>query len=449
MRKYYLITLTIITIVFGSLSLYAESNIIFGGSFQTDNRMYLKNNNDFSWQEYRLDLDLDANISDNVHFYSDFWVRSLGFPNIQKSSDLFQSKMVTPQKFELKEGYFDIYGLFSENLDVRIGRQRITWGSADKLNPTDNLNPDDLEDIWDFGRHLASDGISTKYYLGDYELSAVFIPSFSPAVFPGGNWATALSPSLDLPTGLSLGSFSDKIILPENNIKESATTGVKVAGNLFDYDFSLSYVHGRDDLPLINKVIITPIDTVGTVEISTEMIFPKMQIVGFDMAGTVGDVGVWAESAIFFPERIIQETDLSGLGMGTQESVVLDDAPYVKYVVGADYTFTNGIYINTQYLHGFIHEKEESIEDYYMFGLEKKLFEDRLKITPLSGGLEVKNYDNFEDNYAIIFSPEIAYSPYDNIEFIFGAYIIEGNKSSTFGKMKDYDDVYLKTKVNF
>jgi len=44
----------------------------------------------------------------------------------------------------------------TSTLDIRIGRQRIAWGTADKLNPTDNLNPDDLEDIFDFGKHLDS-----------------------------------------------------------------------------------------------------------------------------------------------------------------------------------------------------------------------------------------------------------------------------------------------------
>ena len=68
---------------------------------------------------------------------------------------------------------------------------------------------------------------------------------------------------------------------------------------------------------------------------------------------------------------------------------------------------------------------------------------------PLNGGLEIKDFDDFEENYAVIYTPEITYYPYDNIEMILGAYIIDGKESSTFGKMKDNDEIYFKTKVSF
>jgi hypothetical protein len=440
----------IVLIISGFTFLYAESGIDWSGYFQTDNRALIKGEHDFSWHEYRFDLQLEAYLSANTHFYSEVWLRTIGNSNIQASSDLYDKEKITSTNLYFKEAYLDIYGLILKDLDVRIGRQRIAWGTADKLNPTDNLNPDDLEDMWDFGRHLGSDGLKATYYLGDYELSAVFIPKFTPAVLPAGDWAAALSPSFDLPEGIILRNYSDKIIMPENNLKENSVGGAKFSGNLFNYDFSLSYVYDRDDLPLINKASFTPIDTFGTVDISAEMVYPQMQVIGADFAGSLGDVGVWGESAIFFPEKIILSTDLSALGMGIQESIALDDEPYIKYVLGGDYTFTNGIYVNAQYLHGFIHERgDDNLEDYLMFGLEKKIFEDKVKIMPVNCGFEIKDFDNFKDNYAVIFSPEITYYPYDNIEIVFGAHIIDGKDSSTFGKMKDSDDIYFKAKVSF
>ncbi|MCK4696076.1 MAG: hypothetical protein KAT74_09945, partial [Candidatus Cloacimonetes bacterium] len=339
----------IVLIISGFSLLYAEFGIDWSGYFQTDNRALIKGEHDFSWHEYRLDLQLEAYPSANTHFYSEIWLRTIGNSNIQASSDLYDKEKITSTNLYFKEAYLDIYGLILKDLDVRIGRQRIAWGTADKLNPTDNLNPDDLEDMWDFGRHLGSDGLKATYYLGDYELSAVFIPKFTPAVLPSGDWAAALSPSFDLPEGIILRNYSDKIIMPENNLKENSVGGAKFSGNLFNYDFSLSYVYGRDDLPLINKASFTPVDTFGTVDISAEMIYPQMQVIGADFAGSLGDVGVWGESAIFFPEKIILSTDLSALGMGIQESIALDDEPYIKYVLGGDYTFTNGIYVNAQY----------------------------------------------------------------------------------------------------
>jgi hypothetical protein len=450
MKKNNIMIIILIVIISCFSVLSAESGIDLNGYFQTDNRMLIKDDHNFSWHEYRLDLQFEAYPSDNTHFFSEIWLRSIGNFNIKTSSDLSEIDKIASSNLYFKEAYLDVYGFLCKDLDVRIGRQRVTWGTADKLNPTDNLNPDDLEDMWDFGRHLSSDGLKATYYLGDYELSTVYIPKFAPAVLPGGEWATALSPSFDLPVGLALRNYSDRVIMPENNLKEQSIIGTKFSGTLFKYDLSVSYIYGRDYLPLINKAKFTPVDALGTIDISAEMIFPKMHIAGFDLAGALGNIGIWAETAIFFPEEIMLSTDLSELGMGIQESVALDDEPYIKYVFGGDYTFTNGIYVNAQYLHGFIHERgNDNLEDYLMFGLEKKFFEDKLKIMPLNGGLEIKDFDEFEQNYAILYTPEIAYYPYDNIELILGVHIIDGKESSTFGKMKDSDDIYFKTKVSF
>jgi len=426
------------------------NEIKWNGYLQTDNRLRLKGDNDFSWQEYRLDLKTEVKPIEKTHFYSEVWLRSLGFPTVKNSPDLVSKDKVSPLNLDFREAYVDLYGFLLDNLDIRIGRQRIAWGTADKLNPTDNLNPDDLEDIWDFGRHLGSDGLKASYYLGDYTFTFVYIPIFTPAVLPRGDWASALSPSMELPAGLTLGNSTDTIILPKNNLKESSITGVKISKNLFGYDFSLSYVYGRDDLPLARKITFTPTASPGEVDIASELIYPRMHIAGMDMAGAIANVGIWAEAAIFFPKKIKMITDLSALGMGVQESIALNDKPYVKYVIGADYTFKNGIYVNGQYLHGFIHERgEDNMEDYFMFGMEWKLFNDKLKIIPISGGIEIKKFNNIENNYALILSPEINYYPVDNAEVTLGVRWIEGKDTTSFGKVKNNDEVYFKVKYSF
>jgi len=433
-----------------NLNISEGSEIQWNGYLLADDRLYVKDDMDFSWQEYRLDLKTEGNPAQNTHFYSELWLRSIGFPAVQESSDLIDEDIVSPLNVDMREAYVDLYGFLFNDLDIRIGRQRIAWGTADKLNPTDNLNPDDLEDIWDFGRHLGSDGLQATYYLGDFTFTGVYIPIFTPAVLPGGDWASALSPSLELPPGLTLGETSDTIILPENNLKDSSTIAVKIATYLFGYDFSLSYVYGRDDLPLATKVILTPASVPGEADVASELMYTRMHIVGMDCAGAIAVVGIWAEAGIFFPEKVTITTDLSGFGMGIQETTALDNNPYIKYVVGADYTFKNGVYINGQFLHGFIHERgKDNLEDYFMFGMEKKLFSEKLKISPISGGVEIKDLNNIKNNYALIFSPEITYYPFDSTELVTGLRIIEGTSTTTFGKVKDNDELYFKAKYSF
>ncbi|MEO0293487.1 MAG: DUF1302 family protein [candidate division WOR-3 bacterium] len=425
-------------------------NAKWNGYFQTDNRIRLKGNNEFSWEEYRLSLKGETNPGEKAHFYSEIWLRTLGFSTLKNSSDLGSKDKISPLNLELREVYIDFYGFLFNNLDVRIGKQRIAWGVADKLNPTDNLNPDDLEDIWDFGRHLGSNGLRSSYYLGDWTFTGVYIPHFTPSVLPRGNWASLFSSIIQLPSGLVLRNSTDTIIMPKNNPKESSIMGGKISKNLFDYDFSLSYVYGRDDLPLARKVTFIPTDTPGEIDIATELIYPKIQIVGMDFAGALGSFGIWAEAAVFFPEKVNLTTDLSALGMGIQESIVLDDNPYVKYVLGTDYTFKNGIYINIQYLHGFIHERgKDNLEDYFMFGVERKLLDDKIKITPLAGGIEIKDLKDIKNNYALILSPEATYYPLEDAEITLGIRWIDGKNTTNFGRIKENDELFLKIKYYF
>ena len=216
------------------------------------------------------------------------------------------------------------------------------------------------------------------------------------------------------------------------------------------YDLSLSYFYGRDDLPLVRNVKFTPVDTLGTVDVSSELIYPQMQVVGLDMAGAIGKVGIWAEGAGFFPKKVTMITDLSGLGMGFQKSTALEDKPYIKWVVGADYTFKNSIYINGQYLHGFILERGEgNLEDYILFGVERKFFDKKLKLTPVGGGVEIKKFEGIKDNSAFVFAPEIVYYPVDNAEINLGVRLINGGKTTTFGRAKDNDEFFLKVKYSF
>ena len=164
-----------------------------------------------------------------------------------------------------------LFGFLSENLDVKIGRQRIAWGTADKLNPTDNLNPYDLEDILDFGRHRGSDAISFDYYFNtEFSLQGAFIPFFQPANMPVGIFANALTPSMEMPPGMTLKGFNDEIEMPKYNLGESSTAGLRFKGFAAGFDFSLSYVWGYDGIPFATSNTFVPVDTLGGININSQ-----------------------------------------------------------------------------------------------------------------------------------------------------------------------------------
>ncbi len=442
-----------IFIVFNfSNNLPAQNSVGINGYIKTDNRLRMDDHR-YTWNENRLNLKFEGASSDKYHFFSEVRLRGFGFPDVTQSADLQRQEKDKVYRWGLqfREAYLDLYQFGLKNLDVRIGRQIISWGTADKLNPTSNLSPDDLEDIFNFGEQLGTNALKATYYAGDFTFTGVFVPVFTPATLPMGDFASAFSASMDLPAGMVLHNFNDSIILPDNKLSHTSQFAFKAGTSFFNYDFSISYFNGRDDLPLINKINITPVDTLGGIDIVAEMIYPKMQVIGADLAGSIGSVGVWAEGALFIPDKVTIATLVpTPYSIQTQQSIALDDEPYFRYVIGGDYTFKNGLYLNAQFLHGFIHERgEDNLNDYFAFRFEKKFFNDELKIVPFGGAIAINDWDNIKNDYGFVGNPEITYYPSDNVELILGAYWLEGKGANMFSQIEKYDEIYGKIKVSF
>ncbi|HCK99523.1 MAG TPA: hypothetical protein DHW42_05385 [Candidatus Marinimicrobia bacterium] len=436
--------------------LYADNGVSITGYIQTDNRIQTKSNK-FTWNENRLNLRLEGAPSDKYHYFSEIRLRGFGFPVTSWFSDLqMQEKnKVYPWGLEFREAYVDLYGFGLKNLDVRIGRQVIAWGTADALNPTSNISPDDLEDIFNFGEKLGTNAVNASYYIGDnLTINGVYVPVFTPATLPFGDFANAFSAPMDLPPGMPVRTLSDTVILPERKPSESSQIGLKASTNLLGYDLSLSYFKGRDDLPILSKATITPVDLIGTVDIATDIIYPEMQVVGADFAGSIGSVGIWSESAaVYMPEELAMTTIAPSPTTGqmeTTQTAALDDEPYFKFVLGGDYTFKNGLYFNGQYLHGFLHERgKDELNDYFTFRLEKTFLNDKFKLVPIGGAVAINDWDDLKNNYGLVYAPELSYFPSDNVELNIGSFIIDGKGSNMFRMIKGLDEIVFRLKVSF
>lgn len=445
----------IIGIFIVSEFLFADNGVSINGYIQTDNRIQTKSSK-FTWNENRLNLRLEGAPSNSYHYLSEIRLRGFGFPKIDQFADLqLQEKnKAYPWGLEFREAFVDLYNFGLKNLDLRIGRQVIAWGTADALNPTGNLSPDDLEDIFNFGEKLGVNAVNASYYLGDnLTINGVYVPIFTPATLPFGDFADAFSAPMDLPPGMTVGALSDTVILPERKPSESSQIGLKASTNLFGYDLSLSYFKGRDDLPILSKATITPVDLIGTVDITTELVYPEIQVIGADFAGSIGSVGIWGEGALVRPEKskltAIAPSATTGQMEATQ-TIALDDEPYFKFVLGGDYTFKNGLYFNGQYLHGFLHERgKNELNDYFTFRLETTFLNDKFKLVPIGGAVAINDWDDIKNNYGLVYSPELSYYPSDNIELSVVPFIIDGNGANMFGSIKDLDEILFRLKVSF
>jgi len=435
-----------------------ETKFKISGELLTDQRFLLKNNNDWAWNENRLTLKLDKKITGTSKLYSEVWLRNIGLPKINQYSDLYNKEIVDPYNLEIREAYIQLLSFLTPNLDLKIGRQRITWGTADKLNPTDNLNPYDLEDILDFGRHRGSDAINLNYYLNsDFSLQGVFIPLFQPANMPVGIFANALNPNMELPQGMVLKGFTDTLMIPRYNIGQSSTAGFKFKGMAKGVDFSLSYVWGHDGLPFATRNTFMPVDTQGGIKINSQLSYARTHIIGADLSTSIAGAGFWAEAAAIIPDKdVIMTNDLSAFYPSspvpvTKDSMLLDKTkPYIKFVVGGDYNFADGSYVNCQYLHGFIQERgTENLNDFFFLRYDKKFFNEKLKIAPIGGAFIVTDWSKIKDNYAIAYMPQVSYNATDDIEMTLSAAFFTGKGDNMFANLKDYNMFTVKAKYSF
>ncbi|HHF58150.1 MAG TPA: hypothetical protein ENL41_01845 [candidate division WOR-3 bacterium] len=434
-------------------TLYAEIHI--GGQAETTNRYWVSaDSGKWTWNEVRADINLEATPGDNLHFYSEMRLRAFGFPEITSISDLQRREKDRnfPWSLLVRETYLDIYGFIHPNIDLRIGKQIIAWGTADKINPTSNLSPYDLEDFFEFGEKIGVNALRVNFTLEPVTLEADFIPVFTPSTLPPPEWTNImLGEGISLPAGMHLVNKSDTVKLPERKLNKSAEAAFKISGTLWDWDFSLSYFYGYDGLPLGEKVEIIPIDTLGNINLDIISSYPRIQLIGGDFAGSVKGIGVWGEGAFYIPEDFIMTSIIhSPYGPLMRTDTLLENKnPYFKFVLGADYTFKNGMYLNIQYVRGFLHERGDSLKDYFIARVEKKFFNDELKIVPLGIAATISDWDNPQENYGVAYLPEISYSPYDNVEVRLGGYFLEGKGSNIFSNMKKRDEVFLRVKLSF
>ncbi|MBN2862964.1 MAG: hypothetical protein JXN62_07370, partial [Bacteroidales bacterium] len=268
---------------------YAQENSLkLSGDLMTDQRFLLQEDNPWAWNENRLTVSLNKSISGHSKFHSEIWLRNIGLPEIFSTGDLYYKGIIDPYNLEIREAYVQLNGFLTKKLDVTIGRQLIAWGTADVINPTDNLNPIDFEDILDFGRHRGSDALNLQYYLNNkFSIQAVLLPIFQPANLPLGIFAGSLSPSMEMPPGMVLKEYSDTIIMPKYNPAESTTAGLRFKGFAGGVDFSLSYVWGRDGLPYNTGNTIIPIDIQGGVSVDARLTYERNHIIGADLATSI------------------------------------------------------------------------------------------------------------------------------------------------------------------
>ncbi len=440
----------------------------------------------FSRNENMLKGQLTLSISDRVKAVADVAFIFYGYSDVNDINAETLHEQVDPYRIESQAAYIDIYKILP-HLDLRIGRQVVVWGTADKFNPTNNLNTLDLSDPLLFGKALANQMIRIDWNpWRDLIFTAVWVPIFRPAQLP--RTAPLAVTQVNRPAPVQEANFRTTLgqlalaqnpqevdvytLMPDPSIQNSQV-GLRLAGRVLGQDISLSYYHGRWGIPTpawaTNK-------TNGVV--SAGVMWPRMDVLGADIAGSInklGGMGYWVEAGLFFPQEVDyglyddSSSSLTGHDRITFQKqtdgtfkvakngpgvlpIVIPKTPFLKLTAGVDYSWNKSLYTNFQYVYGFIDEfgagtqsyirpgeavggltrTEARIGHYLVAGADLKFFNDAL-LFRFFGAFKVPQIGDQDPHFTAVLFPQIVWAVWDATELALGAFVFLGESDTKFG----------------
>ena len=411
----------------GTVAKAQETEFDFSGRFQNDLRFRILTNRDpvapwWAPPEAPPDIIRNQNIvntrmvAKNGRFRGvadlDFVLEGYPLP-FETLADLSDRRLHENIRIEADAMYFEGRDLLVKGLDLRLGQQIVQFGVGDQFNPTNNFNPNDVEDVLLFGDQQANIMARLDYAIGpSWTATAVLVPVFKPSLIPITG-PLALTELSRLPfqsdelrwrvhSEAQLGREAygyPTVVGPVNIVLPEPTPGnmqfgFNLGGWVGMHDVAVSYYNGFADVPLATATHTTQeigeqckgpkgrycIDGLLVNEVTLE--YPEIQVLGYNMAGEVNPLpflkdfvpfGYRAEVAIVFPEKVRTTLTQDELQLGpiTQPAgeydygletpdgrrpVILDNTPYPKWTLGLDYTLGKHVYINGQWVHGMLDE---------------------------------------------------------------------------------------------
>ena len=202
--------LPLLTILFGQIQ--------YSGYINTETK--IRNNT-------REILDLPYRISQFNLSYTFAMIDIISKGNIEFRNEIKKAS------FSLRELYIGFYPAFGE---IRFGKQINSWGLADGNNPTDNLNPYDLNYMFLTGtdRKIPSFSITFETYVDDYKLGLILIPNHEPNRLPIEG------------TDFKIG---DNDLPPSIENEDESQWGLSLQRMIGDSDMMFTYFNGYDFSP--------------------------------------------------------------------------------------------------------------------------------------------------------------------------------------------------------
>jgi len=401
------IFLVISIILLFSASAYAinfSGNLTYSGGYNfTENNLS---------NTLNLDLSFIHTFTDEVFAEGNFLIK------YTDSSLADNPVMIIPNEF-----YVGAYDLIPQ-LDIKTGLLIVSWGSTDMFGPLDNFNP--LPPGMSFTSMAQKNGVlaaDATYYFNDITyLQAVVLPSFVPSFMPE-EYEKQIYLSMFTPQFQAQGIEISSINITHNT-PENPVWGIKLGRSFASFDAAVSYYNGY----YLNAYPETfqPVPGVSGMTLNLGLGYPEKSVFGLEFQGDfpgIEGATLRGDLAYITP----QPWQVQG------EDILKD--PYIKAVVGADYTTSFDLYLNAGFIWGFVSEEGDQCSPYIYLNAKKEL-EDS-KLTPNYLGI-ISLHDG-----SMVNSVGASYGFTDNFSITLSYVSVLGEQTSKLGQMGSAEGLYL------
>jgi hypothetical protein len=165
-----------------------------------------------------------------------------------------------------------------------------------------------------------------------------------------------------------------------------------------------------------------------------------LQKIGVTAEGTMGDAGIWGELTYNIPKAGFFSEGMQNPALPREYQFTSEK--YVTGLMGMDYFFDNGVYVNGQVIHGFPQEVTKSMLNTYLAAdIYQDFLNNRLR-------LEGQVVYCFGDKGWMIM-PEAVYQLSSNMKICGKLAIPGGDDESLFCQMEDLTQVLVGVSLNF
>ena len=352
---------------------------------------------------------------------------------------------------ELREAYAAFYPEWGE---VKVGKQIHSWGAADAVNPTDNLNPYDYYYMLKAGagKKIGMLSMSSVLYRENFQVELIVSPNHEPNRIPYGE--------KDFPLAV------EQKPLIENQIKDEIEAGIRFQTSLVGSDISFSYFMGNDRMPSVHSVF-SPKDP--TANSKFNLGYRKTTVFGSDFVTFIGDLTIRAEGALYNTKSGSTDYEI----LSDNYFALNQDVTYSQYVIQLEYTTAADIMISGQFIgsstidetNQWVSPKKPSYKIDFIpilpfspgMGTPLAMFTNKAALISSSGVMMDDQLElsgslmiNLNESGSML-SATIGYSPILNWKFELATTQFQGNADqlNPFTLMQDFNHVRMGIMYNF